>query len=673
MKVESRLMNRKASKMTGITRAVLQLLIVVTVRVASGFVQFSPNRKSTNANRQRCSPAFASVVNTTIDTTMVPGITRRKEKIAKHTFMDDIKHSYRDEKSKQSTNKYNHKRNSASSTIRKVKATTGSRNKNNSNKNRNNNVSNKRKRSPKEDQFQWLHWVYKQWIDTSPGDLTDENVIKQMTAAIPRWSQRKSLEAAQRAEELLERLIKESLAGNPHMRTNPQTPSGTQTTTSSGSGEDSAPSFMLTVSDFNAAMDAYAKIGNPAGVQRILRRMEALRTSSVEDFADLSPDEFSMSTLATAWAKSHSEEAAQKAEAIIQYMDLKGLIPNTITYNSVLHAIAVGNQCDRALRAEDIVRRMKKRHEQKGEDCQPDVYTYQSLIQAWSRTSLPGAPQKAEQILQFMDDEAASGRKNCRRLAPNAYCFTTVIHTWARSSEKKRARQAYQLLNIMTRRYHDAKSNYETQQTKKTKSLYKSLKPNVKTFTSVLNACARPIDDSEREDAFAIAQLTMAELSVGTYGKPNFLSYAAYLSVCATSLDCGPERDEEVKKTFEDCVKAGEVAQIVLEKLHSAASPELLDELIGEHIGEGGQITIPTSWTKSIKGERPGGNSFAKVEVYEEAVSKIPKSFQQRLEDASKYGGTSSVYVERSSPTVVGKGENKISWSKDEFSWGAEK
>jgi len=632
--------------------------------LASGFVQLSQNGKTSSARTERWSPSFATVVNSTMETTMSPAVTRRNAHSTKKTFRDDVKRAYREGRSKGSTNNNNQKRNEPSSTIRKVKPSAQSLNNNSKNKNNSNN--NKRKRSPKEDQFQWLHWVYKQWVHTSPGNLTDENVIRQMTAAIPRWSKRKSLEAAKRADELLERLIKESLAGNPHMRTNAQA-------TTSESGETSSPPLMLTVTDFNAAMDAYGKIGYPAGVQRILRRMEALRTSSISDFADLQPDEFSMSTLATAWAKSHSEEAAQKAEAIIQYMDLKGLIPNTITYNSVLHAIAVGNQCDRALRAEDIVQRMKQRHELKGEDCQPDVYTYQSLIQAWSRTSLPGAPQKAEQILQFMDDEASSGRKNCDRLAPNAYCFTTVIHTWARSSEKHKARQAYQLLNVMTRRYHDAKSNYELINTKKSKSRYKALQPNVKTFTSVLNACARPVNDSEKEYAFAIAQLTMAELSVGTYGKPNFLSYAAYLSVCGTTLDVGPERDAEVKKTFEDCVRAGEVAQIVLEKLHSAASPELLHELIDDHIDFGGQITIPAHWTKSIKGERPGGNSFLKVVLHEEAVSKIPKSSQQRLHDVSKFGGTSSRYPESSSPTVVGKGEDRISWSKDEFSWGAGK
>ncbi|VEU40737.1 unnamed protein product [Pseudo-nitzschia multistriata] len=641
----------------------LQLLVAVTVHLATGFVQFSPNdRNPTDVRIGKSSPLYATIANSTTEI-MTQGVHRRKETIKKHTFKGDINRAYRNGKPKGPVKNENHRRTTTSPTIQKVKASPQFRNGNNGKK-KTSNRNHKRKKTSKEHQFQWLHWVYKQWVDTSPGDLTDENVLKQMMAAIPRWSKRKSPEAAKRAEEILERLIRESLAGNPHMRTN------ATTSTTSESAEASSPSMMLTVSDFNAAMDAYGKIGDPAGVQRILRRMEALRISSIEDFSDLQPDEFSMSTLATAWAKSYSDEAAQKAEAIIQYMDLKGLIPNTITYNSILHAIAVGNECDRALKAEDIVQRMKQRHEEKGEDCQPDVYTYQSLIQAWSRTSLPGAPQKAEQILQFMDDESSSGKKNCHRLAPNAYCFTTVIHTWARSSEKHRARKAYQLLNVMTRRYHDAKRNFERKNTKRTKSMYKALEPNVKTFTSVLNACARPASDSEKADAFAIAQLTMAELSVGTYGKPNFLSFAAYLSVCGTALEVGPERDAEVQRTFENCVKAGEVAQIVLEKLHSAASPELLHELIGAYLDDGGHFALPKHWTKSIKGERPGGNTFVKAELYEEEASKISKASQQRLEDVSKFGGTSSIYSE-SNIDVVGKGDELISWSNDEFSWGA--
>ena len=248
-----------------------------------------------------------------------------------------------------------------------------------------------------------------------------------------------------------------------------------------------------------------------------------------------------------------------------------------------------------------------------------------------------------------------------------------MIHSWARSSEKNRARHAYQLLNVMTRRYYDAKIEYNANNTKKNKTFYKLLKPNVKTFTSVLNACARPVAKSERADAFAIAQLTMAELSLGTHGKPNFLSYAAYLAVCGTALEVGPERDAETKKTFRDCIQAGQVGKIVLEKLYTAASPELLHELIGDHLDERGQISIPNHWNKYTEGERTGGNALAQMEVNEELVRNIPKASQQRLEDVQKFGGKSSIYSELNSAGVVKKGKDEIVWSKDEFSWGAGK
>jgi hypothetical protein len=243
------------------------------------------------------------------------------------------------------------------------------------------------------EEFQWLNWVYNQWRPTKAGELSEE-VLKQMVPAISRWGRRKNMESAERAEELLERVVEENLAGNPRAE--------------------------LTVAMFNAAMNGFAKIGHPEGVQRILRRMETLQAGN-DHLAHLKADVFSMSTLATSWAKSRSPEAATKALDILKYMDVQKLSPNTITYNAVLHALAMGNQIDKAVKAEDIVKQMEKRYAD-GEDCRPDIYSYQSLIQTWAKTSLPGSPQKAEQILRFLDQRWEDGDEG---LSPNVYCFTS--------------------------------------------------------------------------------------------------------------------------------------------------------------------------------------------------------------------------------------------------------
>lgn len=250
-----------------------------------------------------------------------------------------------------------------------------------------------KKRKSASEEHRWLNWIYKQWIKCPVGNLSGD-VLKNMVSAISRWARRKEDDAPDRAEELLERIIQENLAHNHHA--------------------------VLTITMFNSAMNAYSKRGDPTGVQRILRRMEYLRANNAH-LAHLKPDVFSMSTLATAWAKSKSPEAALKAQYILEYMEVKKLNPNTITYNAVLSALAQGNQVDKAIRAEDIVNQMKERSEA-NEDCRPDIYSYQTLIQAWAKTTLPGSPQKAEQILRYMDEEAEKGQSG---LSPNVYCFTS--------------------------------------------------------------------------------------------------------------------------------------------------------------------------------------------------------------------------------------------------------
>lgn len=191
------------------------------------------------------------------------------------------------------------------------------------------------------------------------------------------------------------------------------------------------------------------------------------------------------------------------------------------------------------------------------------------------------------------------------------------------------------------------------------------MRPNVKTFTAVLNACSRPIDESEAEEAFSIAKLTMAELSVGTYGHPNFLSYAAFLLVCATTLKPGAERDARVKSTFEDCVKVGQVGQIVLEKLHLAASPELVDELIGECRDIAGHTQIPGHWKSRIHGERASSSFLPTPKVTESDVCKMPKASQRRLGAVQKFGGRSGVLS-----CSHEEQDESIAWSRGGFGRG---
>jgi Pentatricopeptide repeat domain len=328
-----------------------------------------------------------------------------------------------------------------------------------------------------------------------------------------------------------------------------------------------------------------------------------------------------MSTLATAWAKSRCPEASAMVESILCYMETKALVPNLITYNSVLHAVATsgGLKMDRGMRAQRIIDSMKDN------GCEPDVYSYQMLIQAWSKTIVDNAPERAERILKHLENEAYNGNK---QLAANAHCYTgrfrclvgwlclselitlsllvsgkclgkvfdsplalhvtllllphpkkAVIYAWTNSQEPEKARRAYELFG-------------------------RQCKPNVVIFTAVINACARPAQVSEKLGSFQIAQLTMEEALV--LGEANFLTFAAFLGVCSHTLLPSTLRDGTVKRTFEQCRDAGQVGRIVLEKLKQAASPVLYKELVGSYPLDGNDIPtqLPKTWTKNIRGER---------------------------------------------------------------------
>jgi hypothetical protein len=189
----------------------------------------------------------------------------------------------------------------------------------------------------------------------------------------------------------------------------------------------------------------------------------------------------------------------------------------------------------------------------------------------------------------------------------------------------------------------------------------KNAKPNVVAFTAVINACNRPRDESEKEDAFQIAQLTMQEVLLGRFGRPNFLTFATFLGVCASTLPPSIQRDYFVMRTFEQCCEAGQVGQIVLEKLKLAASQPLYNDLLEDVFNEDGVPELPHEWTSNIRGERNveprrGG---AKITSWH-----LPRSPKLRLKTVQQYGDDEE---SSSNHKIELPREDAIQWTTDEL------
>ena len=97
---------------------------------------------------------------------------------------------------------------------------------------------------------------------------------------------------------------------------------------------------------------------------------------------------------------------------------------------------------------------------------------------AWCNSNHPNAPQKAEEILCKLETHPQYPRKKGVLIVrPNLLSYNTVINSWAKSSDPESPKRAQSLLMRMLK-------NYKT-------DAFSTVKPDVVTFSSVLNALAK--------------------------------------------------------------------------------------------------------------------------------------------------------------------------------------
>lgn len=79
-------------------------------------------------------------------------------------------------------------------------------------------------------------------------------------------------------------------------------------------------------------------------------------------------------------------------------------------------------------------------------------------MQAWARSREKIAPQRAEQILSWMETLRDKGGEELD-ISPDKYTFNTVIHAYAKSGAKESAAKAHRILDNMNQMYREGNSS----------------------------------------------------------------------------------------------------------------------------------------------------------------------------------------------------------------------
>ena len=132
-----------------------------------------------------------------------------------------------------------------------------------------------------------------------------------------------------------------------------------------------------------------------------------------------------------------------------------------------------------------------------------------------------------------------------------------------------------------------------------------SLKPDVTTYSSVINCCAYHKHLEGQSEAMEVALRTFHKLCDLEEDGPNNVTFGTLFKAIANLMPMGREREELVQTLFDQCCEEGHVDAFVLSQIRNA-SPNLYRDIVHEPCGLGGDSidetlrNLPREWSENV-------------------------------------------------------------------------
>jgi len=319
---------------------------------------------------------------------------------------------------------------------------------------------------------------------------------------------------------------------------------------------------------YNTVIAALGKCGDVRRAERILLSMEAMQRSS---------------------GSSSSSDGDDDGGGGFN------VVPNTITYNTYLDALARSDDDDAPDKAIAILSKMKKHqlhdNDDDGDDnstsskhSMPNTKTYNTVMNVVAKSKRRDAPYKAEKILNSMERlHAKNGGTTTTTdddddsslVKPNAISYATLINAWGRSSNHDKVTKSLDVLRRMKKAHLDGNED---------------AKPNVYVYNSILNACSFVSVGGgggnaklKRAQALQVAMDIMKEMrTMSSSGEddnvaPDHITYGAYFKVIHRNMSPSHERNRLISDEFNNCCKDGQVGNFVMREIQQLVGKKKSD------------------------------------------------------------------------------------------------
>lgn len=390
-----------------------------------------------------------------------------------------------------------------------------------------------------------------------------------------------------------------------------------------------------------AVLRAWSTCGQPDAAENAERVLQKMEWMYREGKSPVRPNYVCFTTVMGAWGQSRRKDGLDRMEKLLIKME-KGyeeyqeadIRPNTVSYVTAIDAFVRRNEPNAAQRAQDTVDRMMRLYAKGLGHVRPTRIIFNTLIHAWSKSKEPDAAEKAEQIFKWMEAQYKAGDELVR---PDQISLCAVLNAWANQAENggaERAQQIYehmQTLSLEERGFHISVTmpnivikalarSGDRKAVEKAENLLNNLesdfesgqgmlRPDVTTYSSVINCCAYYRYPEDKEKALQTALVTFEKVRQLPDETPNNIVYGTLFKAIANLMPETVERDDLVRSFFDQCCDDGAVDAFVLSQIR-LASPELYRDLVQEPCGLGGPgyddriasviKNIPSEWSANV-------------------------------------------------------------------------
>ncbi|KAL3804593.1 hypothetical protein ACHAWO_012268 [Cyclotella atomus] len=282
---------------------------------------------------------------------------------------------------------------------------------------------------------------------------------------------------------------------------------------------------------FNVIIDALAKSGMPDSANRAEALLDAMEKKCRSGDMSAVPDSYTFTSLlnAISLANHHSAKGswAEHVHRRMKRMNKEGLVeaPTTPVYNALLNALITSNERGAYNRAKSLFAEMVAMTIANTRTYNIMIKSHSTIIEDSGVLISYARPSKAKALLYQMEQSKGI-------VSPDIYSYTTLMCAYSRSNTKRKAMKAFGVLRkaidsgVLRKEHHNPKVRM------------------IRPFNAVLTACAHTNARDEKVQAFTILVSTL--ILIREYTKPDDTTYRVLIKACERLVPTDESRKRQV-------------------------------------------------------------------------------------------------------------------------------